>query len=50
VEMLRPRKLAIPIHYNTWDLIKVNPDVFIEEVKRRGYEALVMRPGQTVEL
>jgi L-ascorbate metabolism protein UlaG (beta-lactamase superfamily) len=49
VEMLRPRKAAIPIHYNTWDLIKADPNVFAEEVKKRGYEAIVLKPGQTVE-
>ncbi|BFH74440.1 metal-dependent hydrolase [Sulfurisphaera javensis] len=50
VEMLKPRKYAIPIHYNTWDLIKVNPDDFAKEVSKRGYKALVLQPGQSVEL
>ncbi|BAB66485.1 MULTISPECIES: metal-dependent hydrolase [Sulfurisphaera] len=50
VEMLKPKKYAIPIHYNTWDLIKVDPNDFVKEVSKRGYKALVLQPGQSVEL
>ena len=50
LDMLRPRKAAIPIHYNTWDLIKVDPNVFVEEAKKRGYDVIVLKPGQTVEV
>ncbi|AGE71433.1 metal-dependent hydrolase [Sulfolobus acidocaldarius] len=50
VDMIKPKKYAIPIHFNTWDLIKVNPDDFVKEVSKRGYRALVLKPGQSVEL
>jgi len=50
VEMLKPRKYAIPIHYNTWDLIKVDPNEFVREVNKRGYKTLLLQPGQSVEL
>ncbi|MFP3259352.1 MAG: metal-dependent hydrolase [Sulfolobus sp.] len=50
VEMIKPKKYAIPIHYNTWDLIKVDPEEFVKEVSKRGYKALLLQPGQSVEL
>ena len=50
VEMLKPKKYAIPIHYNTWDLIKVDPNIFYNEVTKKGYKALILQPGQSVEL
>ncbi|EWG08163.1 MAG: metal-dependent hydrolase [Candidatus Aramenus sulfurataquae] len=50
VEMLRPKKAAIPIHYNTWDLIKVDAKEFEELVRKRGFKAIVLSPGQSLEL
>ncbi|QKQ99715.1 metal-dependent hydrolase [Metallosphaera tengchongensis] len=50
VEMLKPKKAAIPIHFNTWDMIKVDPQIFIKGVKERGYEAILLQPGQSIEL
>lgn len=50
VEMLRPKKGAIPIHYNTWDLIKVDPNEFINLVTSKGYKPILLQPGQSIEL
>lgn len=50
VEMLRPKKAAIPIHYNTWDLIKVDPNEFAKLVSSKGYKAIILKPGERIEL
>ncbi len=50
VELLRPKKAAIPIHYNTWDLIKVNELDFERLVKSKGFNAIILKPGQEIEL
>ncbi|MEL9969294.1 MAG: metal-dependent hydrolase [Metallosphaera sp.] len=50
LDMLKPRKAAIPIHYNTWDMIRVDPGEFVKGAKERGYEAVLLQPGQSIEL
>ncbi len=40
-------RLAIPMHYNTFDLIKVDPQRFISAAKGRGQ---VMEIGETIEI
>lgn len=50
VEMLKPKKAAIPIHYNTWDLIKVDPNEFAKLVSAKGYRAIILQPGESIEL
>jgi len=49
VEFLRPG-LAVPIHYNTFPVIKVNPHEFAEKVQRIGYKAKVLEYGETIEI
>lgn len=39
---------VIPVHYNTWDIIKQNPDDFVKRVK--GAKVHVVKPGQSLEL
>ena len=39
---------AIPVHYNTWDIIKQNPEDFVKLVK--GANVHVVKPGQSIEL
>ncbi len=46
VKMLRP-KLAIPMHYNTFPVITVNPEEFVSKVEAAGFEALIMKPGDS---
>ena len=39
---------AIPVHYNTRDIIKQNPDDFVKLAK--GAKVHVVKPGQSIEL
>ena len=49
VKMIKPKKV-VPIHFNTWDVIKADSEKFCEEVKKIGRECLVLNPGDTLEL
>ncbi len=46
VTMLRP-KLAIPMHYNTFPIIELDPEEFVTKTEAAGFEALVMQPGDS---
>ncbi|TRM86402.1 metal-dependent hydrolase, partial [Sulfolobus sp. C3] len=50
VEYLKPKKGAIPIHFNTWDLIKVDENEFVKLVRSKGYNPILLKPGQSIEL
>jgi len=39
---------AIPLHYNTWPVIKQNPEDFVKAVK--GAKVHVVKPGESIEL
>ena len=43
-------KLSIPMHYNTFDLIKVDPLRFTKKVEANGRCAKIMEIGETVVL
>lgn len=45
VEFVRPG-VAIPMHYNTFDLIKADPEAFRRQVGGRA-QVVVLRPGQS---
>ncbi len=47
VEMVRP-KLAIPMHYNTFPMIKADPEDFCSRVEKLGFACKIMRPGDTI--
>ena len=49
VELIKP-KLAIPMHYNTWPVIKADPLKFVEGCKKLGVESLVVNPGESIEI
>ena len=49
VDFLKAR-LAIPMHYNTFDLIKTDPNAFAEKVKAIGAHAKVMAVGERIEV
>ena len=49
VRMLRP-KLTIPMHYNTFEAIQVDPGVFVREAGKHGYQVEVMQPGSSITL
>ena len=44
VEFVKPRTV-IPMHYNTWDVIKADPEEFARGVGARA-QVVVLRPGQ----
>lgn len=41
-------KNVIPVHYNTWDVIKQNPEEFKKLVKNAN--VFIVNPGETLEL
>lgn len=40
-------KTAIPMHYNTWDFIKADPEEF---KKKTSCEVVILKPGETYEV
>lgn len=49
VEFLNP-KLAIPMHYDTFDVIKADPAVFAAKVEALGKKARVLAFGEEIEI
>jgi len=50
VEFVKP-KHVIPMHYNTWDLIKADPQDFLRRVGNTGGTAVtILQPGETFTL
>lgn len=49
LEFVRP-KLAIPMHYNTFDVIKTDPREFQIQAQSLGIKCLIMNPGEEIEL
>ena len=50
VKMIAP-KHVIPIHYNTWDLIKQDPHEWADRVKAESdAQVHVLTPGESVSL
>lgn len=43
-------KLVIPIHYNTWDIIKQDPHDFVKAVSELGIKAMVIPFNSAVNL
>lgn len=43
-------KLAIPIHFNTFPVIKADPEEFKRKVESLGKKAIVMKYGETIEI
>ena len=49
--LIRPQHI-IPMHYNTWDVIKADPNKFAREVRNKAMAVKlhVLSPGQTIDL
>jgi L-ascorbate metabolism protein UlaG (beta-lactamase superfamily) len=43
-------KVTIPMHYNTFPIIKVDPNEFVDKVKANGQTATIVAPGKSHEL
>ncbi len=48
VQFLKPR-LVIPMHYNTFDVIKASPEEFVSKVKKLKMKAQVIEIGGSIE-
>ncbi len=50
VELIRPQ-IVVPMHYNTFDVIKQNPEEFRKAVEAKvDTKVLIMEPGKSIEL
>lgn len=49
VEFLDP-KLSIPMHYDTFDMIKADPQEFVKKVETAGKKACVVSIGNSIEV
>lgn len=49
INMLKPR-IAVPMHYNTFDLIKQDPKAFRKGLAGKSVRVEIMRPGETLEV
>ncbi len=50
VRLLKPRKV-IPMHYNTFDLIRVNAEEFARKVREKtSTEPIILQPGESYTL
>src|SRR5947209_16051186 len=50
IQLLAPERV-VPIHYNTFDLIKQDPHAWADQVrKERKAEAIVMKPGDWLDV
>jgi len=48
LEFLTP-KLAVPMHYNTSDKIRVDPQAFVTRAAARGHTVRLLEPGGSLE-
>ncbi len=48
-ELIRAR-LHVPMHYNTFPLVKADADGFVKKVEAKGLHARVVEPGGVLEL
>ncbi|MBM3791801.1 MAG: metal-dependent hydrolase [Acidobacteria bacterium] len=50
VKLIEP-KLVVPIHYNTFEVIRQDPEAFAARVRQEtGTRVTVMKPGDTIEV
>jgi L-ascorbate metabolism protein UlaG (beta-lactamase superfamily) len=43
-------KINIPMHYNTFDVIKQDPNEFKKLAEERGAEVIILKPGEEIEI
>jgi L-ascorbate metabolism protein UlaG (beta-lactamase superfamily) len=49
LDFLKP-KIAVPMHYNTWPLITVDAQLFVEAAARTDHTVRVLKPGESLTL
>lgn len=48
-KFVSPRKV-IPMHYNTWEIIKADAEQFKKRLDEINIECILLNPGETIEL
>ena len=49
IRLLRPKKV-VPIHYNTWEVIRADTRAFAAQARAAGTEPVVLAPGDVLEV
>lgn len=49
VEFVKP-KIAVPIHYQTWDIIEAEPEQFKKKLTDSGVKVVILKPNEAIEL
>lgn len=49
VEFVKP-KIAMPMHYNTWDIIAAEPKEFAQKLDGSGVKVEILKPNESIEL
>jgi len=49
IDLLKP-KIVIPMHYNTWPIIKADPYEFKRKAEEKGVEAIVLNKDEEIDL
>ena len=49
VEFVNPR-IAIPMHFNTFEVIKADPSIFAKKLGKDGKNSIIMNFGETIEI
>ncbi len=49
VELLKPR-IAVPMHYDTFDVIKQDPEEFKKGLQGSATEVKILKPGESLEI
>ena len=49
VGFLKPR-IVIPMHYNTFEVIKQDPEIFKKSLPRKDVRVEIMKPGESIEV
>jgi len=40
----------VPIHYDTWEIIKADPEAFKKKLDGKGVKVKILKPGESLEL
>lgn len=49
VEFVKPG-VAVPMHYDTWDIIHVEPQEFKKKAEAQGVKVEILKPNQSIEI
>lgn len=49
VRLLKAKR-AVPMHYNTFEMIEVDPEIFKKEAEKHGCQVVVLKPGESLEI